>query len=403
MKEAAYIGAVPGRSGGEAAEDFLRICIVSHPGSPHRGYFFDWAHHTLCKDSTHLPFGRGLGIPVYDFPEVPGKQEALSSLTARVEKLFIIILLDALLLQDEDLCKFCARLGEETRKNPAGVSLLPVALTSESEINARNPLPEIEYLSLWENKEGENLQNNVLLKNQFLVNLLHNIGRFMDQEVSPAGGQFPIKLFISYKSDDEGELALAIDKRIKEAYQALGTYLYVVRSAPGTNILTKIDREVKDSVLLIIHSDRYSTSRYCQREVRLAKSLLKPIVVINRYVNGEERSFPYMFNVPHLHYSSHESDDVFLDKVILHLLYEIVRHLYLKNSLHYEAGRLQQLGSDVGILATAPELLVFPVLKKQLYTTVIYPEPKLTAEEIEILQAMDHGIRFITLKELISD
>lgn len=380
----------------------MRIYIVSHPGSSHRGYFFDWAHHTLCKDSTNLPFGRGLGIPVYDFPEVPDKPEAFSSLAARVEKLFIIILLDALLLADEDLRKLCTLLGEENQKNPASVALLPVALTLESEIKARNPLPEIEYLPFWENKAGETLQNDVLLKNQFLVNLLHNIGRFVDQDVSPAGGQFPIKLFISYKSDDEGELATAIDKRIKEAHQALETYLYVVRSAPGSNISAKIDLAVPDSVLLIIHSDRYSTSRYCQREVRIAKSLQKPIVVINRYVNGEERSFPYMFNVPHLHYFNNEFDDVFLDKVILHLLYEIVRHLYQKNSLHYEAGRLQQLSSGVGILATAPELLVFPVLKKQQYTKVIYPEPKLTAEEIEILQAMDHGIRFITLKELIS-
>ncbi len=401
MKEAAHEGAVPESFGGGAAESFLRIYIVSHPASPHRSYFFNWAHHTLCKDSTNLPFGRGLGIPVYDFPEVPDKREVLSSLAARVEKLFIIILLDSWLLADEDLRKLCTLLGEENQRNPHRVTLLPVALASESEIKARNPLPEIEYLSFWENKEAENVQNNGLLKNQFLVNLLHNMGRFV-VDVSPAGGQFPIKLFISCKSDDEGELALAIDKRIKEAYQALETYLYVVRSAPGTNILTKIDMAVKDSVLLIIHSDKYSTSRYCQREVRLAKSLLTPIVVINRYVNGEERSFPYMFNVPHLHYFNNAFDDVFLDKVVLHLLYEIVRHLYQKNSLHYEARRLQQFGSDVGILATAPELLVFPVLKKQQYTKVIYPEPKLTAEEIQILQAMDHGIRFITLTELIS-
>jgi HEAT repeat protein len=60
MNEAAYFGSIPEHRGGGAAESFLRIYIVSHPGSPHQSDFFNWTHNTLCKDSTNLPLGRGL-------------------------------------------------------------------------------------------------------------------------------------------------------------------------------------------------------------------------------------------------------------------------------------------------------------------------------------------------------
>ncbi len=138
----------------------------------------------------------------------------------------------------------------------------------------------------------------------------------------------------------------------------------------GSRFAEKIEEGVRNSVLLSVLTDAYGSREWCRKEVLLAKTHKRPVVVIDALQNHEVRSFPYMGNVPVLRWA----DD---PQVALHLLFkETLRQLHARLVLE------QQREDDEEVLTSTPELSVVVGHKGKKF---LYPDPPLGQEELDLI------------------
>jgi hypothetical protein len=137
--------------------------------------------------------------------------------------------------------------------------------------------------------------------------------------------------------------------------------------------------------LLAIRSDRYSESPWCRMEVLWAKRYNRPIVVVDALERHEDRSFPYMSNVPVIRFDI-ELDAVDaadkLQDVIDFALLEVLRFVYQKR--HLENLQSQDyLPKGAVILSRPPEPR--DLQQRAGKRLLVYPDPPLGVEEADEL------------------
>ncbi len=162
----------------------------------------------------------------------------------------------------------------------------------------------------------------------------------------------------------------------------------------GSNFGEQIKKSASESALVVFQSDSYSDREWCRIEVLEAKTVGIPIVIVNAVQNGEKRAFPYLGNYPSIRFKNNfiEIIDLTLEQVLF--------NLFTKNFLDALTD-LYKI-KTAKILSTSPELFNFIQLKKQgvnpgeKYGLVIYPDPPLGSEEMEILNQLDDNFVFIT-------
>ena len=108
----------------------------------------------------------------------------------------------------------------------------------------------------------------------------------------------PLKLFISHTKREAKALQLA--EALKQALDntQVDRFFDSVDIASGFQFDKEIDANIESAALIAIHSDRYSDSPWCRMEVMSAKRLKCPIIVVDVLQHHEDRSFPYLSNVP---------------------------------------------------------------------------------------------------------
>ncbi len=114
----------------------------------------------------------------------------------------------------------------------------------------------------------------------------------------------------------------------------------------------EVDRE--HTAVLVIQTDEYSNSEWCQREVLWAKKYGRPVLILHAVRFGEKCSFPYLGNSPTIRYDPANGPDL---KVVLgQTLVEVLRNNHFRQ--HFEdLRRLFNLEGDVRALPQAPELI----------------------------------------------
>ncbi|MBK9047529.1 MAG: hypothetical protein IPL74_12730 [Bacteroidetes bacterium] len=125
-----------------------------------------------------------------------------------------------------------------------------------------------------------------------------------------------------------------------------------------------------------------------------AKSVGCPIVIVNAIENGEKRAFPYLGNYPSIRFKSNFLD--IIDLTLEQVLFNLYQKLFLDSLTNMYGIKADR------ILSTSPELFNFIQLKAQglskgeNFGLVVYPDPPLGSEEMEILYKLDSNFIFIT-------
>ncbi len=145
--------------------------------------------------------------------------------------------------------------------------------------------------------------------------------------------------------------------------------------------------------MVVFQSDSYADREWCRIEVLTAKSEGFPIVIVNAVQNGEKRAFPYLGNYPSIRFK--ENYQSIIDLTLEQVLFNKYTRKFLDSLTD-----LYNIKTD-RILSNVPELFNFIQLKKQKitgekYALVIYPDPPLGSEEIDILNQLDDDFVFIT-------
>jgi hypothetical protein len=359
----------------------LAIFVVWHPKFG-EGVSYAELVFSEFRRNVKDPLSRGMNVPVYFRYMSP-----LAAIADDFRFTVVVALIDMQFLMSEEYRTYLQTLQNDGRD---GLLIIPVAIEKEG-LNLA--LGNLNFSRLYE-KEA---------KHDSLIHVIaHETVRHLYQLPDASSGPTisspppPLKLFISHAKADGVELAGRIKKYV-EASLPLKTFFDANDIAIGYDFSQEIERYIQDAVIVAIHTDMYSSREWCRREILLAKQHNRPIVILNCFLNGESRSFPYMGNVLTVHYQSMDDDDghtgAVWSRLITAVLKETLRLKYQELSVKHVAAILQYDLSGAVFSAYPPELV--SVLQKMdlIVQDFIYPDPPLGNEELAIIQSLATKIR----------
>lgn len=207
-----------------------------------------------------------------------------------------------------------------------------------------------------------------------------------------------VRVFLSHsKHDGVGE---RVARRIRDWLHndvQLSVFLDVAAIPAGFPPDRVLEEEVRRSAILVVYSDSFSSREWCGREVLVAKECDRPIVVADCIEGVDERSFPYLGNVPVVRLCPQPPHSV--ERVIGRLLDEIFQDFLWR----CRTAALSQTYPHVRFVARAPELLTAVNTRASFPTgsVVVYPDPPLSRRELKLLDSF--GVKFRTLSQWMTE
>ena len=294
-------------------------------------------------------------------------------------------------------------LGQRAASHGFGARLLPVAM----EPGVLNDLGLSEQALRWDTwdspSESRELRLIRELAYQFAQMLRHHL-----HELREPGGDPPelgrhlekIQVFLSHTRRD------GIGKEIAESIRiwlhensAMASFLDVYDIPGGLSFSRVIEHHIGRSVFLAIHTDYYSSREWCRREVIEAKRKRVPMVVVDCLHAGDERALPYLGNVPVVRMDPVEKNRLpqiagqLLDEVLLDFLWRC------------RVETLQERPADTAFMARPPELVSLATLaiEQRKPGVVVYPDPPLGREELDLFGATWRGLRVQTITQWLAE
>ncbi len=330
------------------------------------------------------PLSRGIGIPVYLW-DSPAYAERIRLEDARSSVL--VPLVDDAITVDPEWCALLKRLSQRVQRSGGAHRMFPVALT-EGALNVG--LGKTNFIRLQRVKGFEARRTNLVER------LTHELCRLLygRESIDQArlGDTPSLELFISHARLDGVKIAEQLRDYVHKRL-ALETFFDAIDIPSGEDFAKVIEKRARRASLIAIQTDAYGTREWCRREVLVAKNHGRPVVVVNAVEQGEERSFPYLGNVPTVRWAPDRPRDAGRASDALALvLREVLRDAYFRKHLKALGAQKQSAGKYV-VLPRPPELMTFRGARSS--RVLLYPDPPLGDEEVELLT--DHQPRTLLL------
>ncbi len=352
----------------------LLVHLVFHPESK-EGRALAVAIHRALNDDPALP---GLRVPTLLVPEDgTGLPPQLLPVDAADLSLVVVLADDEMVVTPTDLVAGRQPWGSFVAETWARCSgsphrMLPFQLTPHAwPLDAR--LRGVSFPPAYREAAGE--ARTTWIVRRTVVELC----RFLLGQ--DAGTSVPVTLFLSHAKADvaaEPQVFKSLVDHL-DATKPIDTWIDSARIEGGSEFGKAIASGVQDSELLVLLTKHYSSRTWCRREVLLAKEHQRPIVVVDALEGLDLRGFPYLGNVPVVSWTS-----VGAQGAVDLLLKETLRRLHVQRLL-----RRQQAGSD-HVLTAPPEAAKLIGLPSG--ATVLYPDPPLGDEELELLAPLRHQL-----------
>lgn len=369
----------------------LSVFIVWHPDYAEGKLIADFLYSVLCRDSSK-PLMRSIGIPVY-FRSISATNtsQPIDIDFRESEFTAVIALIDDKFILDSEFRTYIDKISDECNNAKDKRRIYPIAI-SENAHKVSSKFSEINFIPVNEiDNQYTEIKSPILHE---LCRLLMSMKKATD-EIESNSTPPPVKLFISHSKHDESKKdAIAFRDFINSKTQ-LKTFFDANDIDYGSNFGEQIKKAAQESALVVFQSDSYAEREWCRIEVLEAKKTGCPIVIVNAVQNKEQRAFPYLGNYPSIRFK----DKNFLQ--IIDLTLEQV--LFNRYTIRFLDAQTDQYKIKANrILTTPPELFNFIQLKRdglsedEKFGLVIYPDPPLGSEEMEILNDLDNNFVFIT-------
>lgn len=375
----------------------LSILVVWHPSFAQGREIADKLYSTFCRDIGE-PLSRGLGIPVY-YRSVSPDIAPIPIHTTHADRTAIVLLIDQNYMIDEAFRRYTESIGGLVDNN---TRIYPVALCKQS-YGIGSGLDKLQFIRAYQGDLSipKNMQFSLkTIKSEMLhdcARLMMNMQAIWTDDRMPKIPS-PVKLFLSHAKKDGLNIAQKF-KAFIEKETKLDVFFDTVDVADSYDFEKQFEEQIKNSALVVFHTDEYSTREWCRIEVLIAKRNKCSIVVVHDIKNGEKRAFPYLGNTPTIVMQIDEEGS-FYDIVNL-TLYQVLNNLFQLELLETIQNGYKQDGAEFISITSPPELFNYvDILKKKVETgkrlIILYPEPPLGAEELRILNDIDAEIKFIT-------
>ena len=356
------------------------------PGSPeHVRHRLARTLYTQFNRDYDNPLSRGIGIPVYLW-DSPAYAERIRLEDARSSVL--VPLVDDAITVDPEWCEVLERLSQRVQDSGGAHRMFPVALT-QGALNVG--LEKTNFIQLQRRKGFEARRTGLVERlTHELCRLLY--GRETVKQASP-GARPSLELFISHAKLDGLKIAEQLRDYVHKRLE-LGTFFDAIDIPPGEDFAKVLEERAGRASLIAIQTDAYGTREWCRREVLVAKNHGRPVVVVNAVEQGEERSFPYLGNVPTLRWAPDRPRDASRASDALALvLREVLRDAYFREHLK-ALGALKHSAGEYVVLPRPPELMTFRRARGS--RVLLYPDPPLGDEEVELLTDHQPRTRLLT-------
>ncbi|OYZ71857.1 MAG: hypothetical protein B7Y06_13155 [Burkholderiales bacterium 24-55-52] len=210
-----------------------------------------------------------------------------------------------------------------------------------------------------------------------------------------------VQIFLSHsKHDPDGErIAKLIRQQLFEG-DGLASFFDVKDIPTGVRFDKAILLQVRVSAVVAVHTDSYSSREWCRREIIEAKKWNVPLVVANCISDTDQRSFPYMGNVPVVRMDPIKVDRI--GQVIARLLDEVLKDFLWRCRVELASNALTD---DVVFLPRPPELISLAMLgdREGKEVLLVYPDPPLGSEEQRLFEVVAPKVRLRSLTEWMAD
>lgn len=359
---------------------------------PNGSEFARHIYSRLCRDSERAS-SRGLGIPVYFHtaatPTAAKLPNALDLDAA--ETTVVIVLIDTSIRADQSW-RDCVR-DIETRVAGTGRRHLFLPIACEDKV--LTVVDKTNCIRLY-NVESK------LRADRLISALTHELARLLlakgsDVKTEDFGtlekSYAPVKLFISHsKQGLEGTVIATELRDYGRQHLPVATFYDSNDIAAGSNFEKEIQANVADSAMLVVQTNTYSDREWCRKEVLFAKHFACPVLVVNAVTRGEDRMFPYLGNAPTIRwpFDSGHRCEIAIDAA----LREVLRNVHFLE--HVKTLKLAGLLPETCVqIGTAPEMLTYRNLlrankcDRSKPSVLLYPDPPLGDEEIEVLDDLN--------------
>lgn len=331
-------------------------------------------YHLLCRNANE-PLVDGLDIPVYfqtnqEDGNIYDVRKAINA-----DKVVVLLLVDLCMFNSSAWANYINKLVNDEKNGV--VKVLPVALCQYA-FQIHPELGEQQYIRL----KNFNIQD---CWKEFLIRFYDDLIRTLCKS------QEKLQIFISHTKKDEDRMGIEKANELK-AYLRTDTKLNSFYDAndilDGYSFGDQIKENLKKSLLIILETSTYSDREWCRIEAIVGKENYVPTVVVSLFNGVIPRTFPYLGNTPKIRFDG-SWDDVLclLLRTALDKYYE---EIYLEN--------FSQANSKV--IPMMPEFINIGGVDR--VNQILYPEPPLGNEELELVKRQFPTITFNTPSQIFA-
>lgn len=337
---------------------------------------------TLLSYDVTKPFSRAMNLPVFFRTSINGTPQDITTIS---RKTIAFIFISKELISNKEWIEYIEKIHENKEIHSIVICLDRVSLN----------------LSSTENFKNENFIRAYEFDGQYINDLLfiavsHEIFRYALNETyseMQLGTNSAIKLFLSHEKDNRIGLKLAFDLKNFIDNSTMNNFFDASDISAGYKFDNEIIGHIKESTIIAIHSDQYSSRYWCQREIISAKEFDRPIVDVDIIEEFEDRRFPFASNIPCIRINS-VSDKGDILRILSFALLETIRFYYSKLILEqYKIiGWIDQktlLRSRPPEISDVERLFEYDgTYIKYKTDSLVYPEPPVYSEELHFLSKL---------------
>lgn len=339
----------------------------------------------LSRDRDR-PFSRTINLPIFYYSNLE-ENEIPSLPNLKSEKILIYVFVGINSVVSVEWRDYIGSLYNIKNAKVVPIALDKYAYKISDKVQAYNFIREYELDSC--------------KKQQLFISMVHEIYRYgFNEKKEPISKNSALKIFLSHAKD--GKNGLHIAKQLKRLIDdsTLTRFFDSNDIAPGYRFDDEIINNIKESSVIIINLDIYSSRYWCQREIQTAKELERPIIEVDLIDEAMDRKFPFAGNVPVIRVNAIEGkvEEEDLYRILENIMLESIRFNYADEKL--ELLKLKMPG-NVKKMCRPPEMIdVSKIIRKNSnkielkYNKIIYPDPPIYSEEIEFFQKL--GIEICT-------
>jgi hypothetical protein len=357
----------------------LLVQLEFHPDSKEAAAAAQYLHEVLNAD----PAVPGLQIPTTFTPDDGSGEPPDPAVAGEADRVLVVLLADdQLAVAARKPTRNRTTWGDYASKlrsltEAAGHRFMPIQLTKSAwPIDKR--LNDTSFLRAWAIDDVE--ERHKFIARRLVHLLIRRLRPTPGNEDAP-----PLTIFLSHTKMDLNREPSVVKTLLAHltATQPEKTWFDSGDISTGSRFAHEIENGVKDAALLAIVTDSYSSRSWCRKEVLFAKHHQRPVVIVDAVQEGETRRFPYSGNTPVIRWKANDAQ-----RVVDLLLREVLRHAYAEESL-----KQRQRHDDV-VMPAGPELVTIVHRGNAGSQPILYPDPPLGPEEIEVLERT--GVRVET-------